>query len=378
MNLRTKTLLVLAVFAVIATVTAAEQFIIVASVGKLPPTVKATKSVEQVFWSSFRYYLAWAIVTPGVFWLSRRWSLLQRRWWWAVAAHLVIPLVAAVPFFSFRLALNSALTATPVPIDVVVMQWRRILTADAIAIAPTYWALVALGTMAAFAREDDARRLRAVELRRSLSAAQIDALRMQLQPHFLFNTLNAIGSLAQAGDTDDVVRVVDHLGTLLRLSMETSGRQFVSLRDESRILDAYLAIEEVRFGDRLRVRRHIGDECAEAYLPTLILQPLVENAIVHGVGGRIEAGTLEIAARRDGRWLHVSVRDDGPGLPPGFSWPAGAGLGLNNVRTRLSALYGSAASVTIEPADGHGTLARLKIPWTTQPADAGGSATWTA
>lgn len=378
MNRRTKTLLVLAVFAVIGTAAAAEQFLIVAHTTKLPPPVKSAKSVDAVFWSSFRYYLAWALVTPGVFWLSRRLPLLQRRWWWAVLAHLAIPVAASVPFFAFRLLVNALLTATPYPFEALSVLWRRILTVDSTAIAPTYWALVAVGTMVAFARDDAARRLRAVELHRSLSTAQLDALRTQLQPHFLFNTLNAIGSLAQAGETDAVVRVVDHLGTLLRLSMESSGRQCVPLADETRMLDAYLAIEEVRFGDRLRVARRIDAQAAQAFVPALILQPLVENALAHGIGGRIEGGTVEIAARRDGRWLEVAVRDDGAGLPEGWSWRTGAGRGLANVRDRLAALYGVAASFGIEPADGRGTVARLRIPWTTQPAEAGGSAPWNA
>lgn len=368
----------LAVFAVIGTVTVAEQFLIVANTTKAPPSAKSVKTIEAVFWGSLRYYLAWAMVTPGVFWLSRRLPLLQRRWWWAVLAHLAIPLAASVPFFAFRLLVNSVLTATPYPVDALAALWRRILTGDTVAIAPTYWALVALGTMVGFARDEAARRLRAVELRRSLSTAQVDALRMQLQPHFLFNTLNAIGSLAQAGETEAVVRVVDHLGTLLRLSMESSGRPCVPLSDETRMLDAYLAIEEVRFGDRLRVSRRIEPQAAQAFVPALILQPLVENALTHGIGRRIEAGTLEVAARRDGRWLEVSVRDDGAGLPVGWSWPTGAGRGLANVKERLAAIYGVAASCAIGPAEGRGTVARLRIPWTTQPAEAGGSAPWNA
>jgi signal transduction histidine kinase len=373
----TRILLVLAAFAAVAAVAVTEQYLITGGASSMPPPkISTPKPVSLIFVSTFRYYLAWTLLAPGIFWLSRRVPLAQPRWWWSAAFHLALPFAASIPFFTFRLLLNSALAFTAPPLHVIPVVWWKILSSESITIAPTYWALVAAGTVLQFARDDQARQLHAVELRRSLSAAQLDALRMKLQPHFLFNTLNAIGSLAQTGDTDDVVQMVEHLGTLLRLSMDTASRQYVTLDEELRLLNAYLAIEEVRYKDRLVVTRRVDPDTGRALVPNLILQPLAENAVAHGLGGRIEAGRLEVAARRHRGWLELSVVDDGPGLPPGWTLPAGAGHGLGNVRERLAALYGEYGRLVVENAPGGGTVARLRLPLRTEPHAPGGSDTW--
>jgi LytS/YehU family sensor histidine kinase len=237
------------------------------------------------------------------------------------------------------------------------------LVLQAVTAAPVYWLLLGFGTALQFSRDHAANELRELELRRSLAAAQLDTLKMQLQPHFLFNTLNGVASLAQSGDTDAVVRVVEHLGTLLRLSMEMSARQFVTLNEELAFVDAYLAIEEVRFGERLRIVRRIAPDARRALVPNLILQPLVENALTHGLSGRLEASLLEIAARRDGTVLHIAVRDDGPGVPAGWSLAANAGAGLRNVRDRIQSLFPGACAFHVENGATGGAVARLSIPF---------------
>jgi two-component system LytT family sensor kinase len=186
---------------------------------------------------------------------------------------------------------------------------------------------------------------------------------MRLQPHFLFNALNAIASFARLGETEAVFRVVDHLGTLLRLSMETSGRQFVTLDEELALVDEYLAIEEIRFGDRLRVVRRIAPETRGALVPNLILQPLVENALVHGLSRRVEAGLLEVATRRDGGALRIAVRDDGPGLPAGWSLASNAGAGLKNVLDRIHGLFPEAGGFKLENGATGGAVALLSVPF---------------
>ncbi len=193
---------------------------------------------------------------------------------------------------------------------------------------------------------------------------------MKLQPHFLFNTLNAIQSLAAEGEHEAVVRVVEHLGTLLRLSMETSGRQFVTLDEELALLDSYLAIEEIRFKDRLRIVRRIAPDTRSALVPNLILQPLVENAIVHGLARRLDATLLEIAARRDGPNLRIAVRDDGPGLPVGWNLEANAGTGLKNVSDRMHGLFPGTSRFVMENGATGGAIALLSVPF----ADAGTTA----
>jgi two-component system, LytTR family, sensor kinase len=234
---------------------------------------------------------------------------------------------------------------------------------QAVAAVPVYWLLVGLGTFLQFSREHAASQLAEIDLRHSLAVAQHDALKMKLQPHFLFNALNAIASLARVGESDVVVRVVDHLGTLLRLSMETSARQFVTLDEELALVDAYLAIEAVRFEDRLKVVRRIAPDARHALVPNLILQPLVENALVHGLSRRLDASLLEVAARREGRMLRIAVRDDGPGLPASWTLAADAGAGLRNVVDRIQGLFQGDGGLRIENGATGGAVAMLSIPF---------------
>jgi two-component system LytT family sensor kinase len=195
---------------------------------------------------------------------------------------------------------------------------------------------------------------------------------MKLRPHFLFNTLNTIASLAREHDTDAVGRVIERLGSLLRLSMETGGRQFVTLDEELALVDEQLAIEEIRFKDRLRVIRRIDPASRRAIVPNLILQPIVENAIAHGLSRRLDASLLEISARRDGPDLRIAVRDDGPGLPQGWRFAANAGPGLRNVLERLRALYAASFGFEIANSATGGAVAELRLPFTqAQPAVAG-------
>ncbi len=193
--------------------------------------------------------------------------------------------------------------------------------------------------------------------------AQHDALKMKLQPHFLFNALNAIAALAREGETGAVVRMVEHLGTLLRLSMETSARQFVTLDQELALVDAYLAIEGVRRGDCLHVVRRIDPEVRQALVPNLILQPLVENALVHGLSRRLDASLLEVAARRDGGLLRIAVRDDGPGLPAAWSLAANAGAGVRNVTDRIRSLFPAHGAFVLENGATGGAVAQLWFPF---------------
>ena len=341
-----RALLVVAVFALLAAITTASHYVSDTTRSVTPPAAPP-KPLDVVFWSSFRYYLAWALCTPFVFWLARRAPLIGPRRYRSVAVHLAVPAVAALPFFTFRLLLNTLLTFSAPRLDLLASIWRFVWAMETLVIYPIYWLLLGVGTMLQVQRAAAARQVHAVDLERSLTDAQLDTLRMKLQPHFLFNTLNAIGALAQQGDTDDVVLMVEHLGTLLRLSMETSARQLVTLEEELHLLDAYLAIEEVRHKNRLVVSRDIDPGIGATLVPTLILQPLVENAVAHGLGGRIDATSIEILARRNAEGVEVAISDDGPGLPAGWTLARNAGRGLGNVLERLAALYGDRAQLEV-------------------------------
>ncbi len=201
--------------------------------------------------------------------------------------------------------------------------------------------------------------------------AQLTALKGQLQPHFLFNTLNAIMVLVRQEKGAQAEEMLARLSDLLRCVLDEVEAQEVPLRRELEYLDLYLSIEEVRFQDRLRVGISTGPETLDALVPHLGLQPLVENAIRHGIGRRSAAGRLEIRAARVGETLEIQVEDDGPGLPPGGpSSQEVQGIGLANTRARLRQLYGGAAALTLENGPDGGAVATLVVPYRAEPGPA--------
>jgi two-component system, LytTR family, sensor kinase len=206
-----------------------------------------------------------------------------------------------------------------------------------------------------------AREMSAARLEAQLARAQLEALRVQLHPHFLFNTLNAISMMARKGETDGAVRMLAGLSDLLRLALASVGKPEVPLRLELDFIERYLALQQIRFSDRLEVRMHISPEALDARVPSLVLQPLAENAVRHGLAPQNEKGLLEIGAQREGQELILSVRDTGVGLPPEAELRRG--LGLQNVRARLAVLYPDAYRFTLENHPGGGTLALVCIPF---------------
>jgi sensor histidine kinase YesM len=207
----------------------------------------------------------------------------------------------------------------------------------------------------------------AAELEGALVTAQVEALKVKLQPHFLFNTLNSIGFLALEKDAAGVVRMVERLGALLRSSMPSGGPQLVTVGEELALLDQYLSIEEIRFADRLRVTRRIPPSVLHALIPSLVLQPMVENSIKHGLSRRIDAGHLEIAIARERDFLVVTVEDDGPGVPPGWDLATHCGRGLKNVIERLEKLFPGTWSFTLRNRPHGGAVSRLRLPWQVAP-----------
>jgi len=229
-----------------------------------------------------------------------------------------------------------------------------------------YQLLVFAGVLAVGIALDGARRRRAAELGRAqletqLAYAQLSALRAQLQPHFLFNTLNAAVALARAGDAAGTARVLVLLGGLLRQLLRSDAPQEVPLREELALLETYLEIQRVRLGDRLDVRWDIADDVRDALVPQLVLQPLVENALQHGIARRSGAGRLDIVAARRGEQLRLSVCDDGPGVAPSFSLADGTGVGLRNTQARLHRLYGDHGALALSTADDR-TTAAIELP----------------
>ena len=193
--------------------------------------------------------------------------------------------------------------------------------------------------------------------------AQLQVLRYQLNPHFLFNTLNAISTLVLDRDTATANRMVQRLSAFLRHSLDGDPSQHVTLDQELAALDLYLGIESVRFAERLKVEREIAADCRAALVPGLLLQPLVENAVKHAVARRVEGGTLRLRARHAGGRLLLSVADDGPGPESGESRPSGCGVGLSNTRERLRLLYGAEQSFEVARRTGGGWEVQLSLPF---------------
>ena len=202
---------------------------------------------------------------------------------------------------------------------------------------------------------------RTLELTARLSQAKLEALRLQLQPHFLFNTLNTISSLVHR-DVDAADEMITNLSELLRLSLDV-GEQEVPLRRELEILDCYLAIEQARLGRRLRVERQIDEAALDGLVPSLVLQPVVENAVRHGLEPRVAPGTITIRAERVADILRLVVTDDGPGLKPADARTERRGIGLANTEARLRELHGPAARLVLrEPPDG-GVRVEIELPF---------------
>ncbi len=315
------------------------------------------------------YYLGWAALTPLIFFLARRVSFRRDRWMPPLVFHLV---TSAIITAAWRVAMTllGAVYLGRIPWaslpDLLGPFWTRYAVYCIVADTFIYWLILAAGLAVAAWDEDQARRRHAADLQRELVAAQVATLKMKLQPHFLFNTLNSISFLAVEKDADGVVRMVERLGALLRSSMQAGGNQLVTVREELALLDEYLAIEEIRFADRLRVVRRIPPAVMDALVPSLILQPVIENSIKHGFSRRIDATRLEIAIHREGDDLAVTVEDDGPGVPPGWDLATHCGRGLKNVIERVEKIYPGAWTFTLKNQQPGGAIARLRIPWQTE------------
>lgn len=206
-----------------------------------------------------------------------------------------------------------------------------------------------------------ARELELARMQGQLAQARLEALNAQIRPHFLFNALHTIGQLWRSGRSDEADAMLDHLGGLFHRVTSTSSRLTVPLSEELELVNAYLAIEQARFRDRLCPTISASPDALDCQVPSLILQPIVENAVRHGISAVSRAGRVDVTARRDGSRLTIAVRDDGPGVSARSAHP-GSGTGLRNTRERIAQLYGDAGRLHITEAEGGGTLVTLELP----------------
>ena len=305
---------------------------------------------------SLTKWYGWGVLAPAIFWLGRRVPFERRTWVRAIVTHLPASLLLAIVKVAMDTWLLPRVTGLEIPVSSAYELHSNVLT---------YWAILGVGLTIDYYRKFRERELRASQLETRLAEAQLQVLKMQLHPHFLFNTLHAISTLMHR-DVDAAERMLTRLSDLLRHSLESVGVQEVSLKQELEFLDRYVEIEKVRFGDRLAVEVNVDAELLDARVPNLILQPLVENAIRHGIGSRAAGGRIEIEARRDNGMLGLEIRDDGPGLPAendeGGSGGTGDGIGLANTRARLEQLYGARHRFELSDAPSGGLVVSLSIP----------------
>jgi LytS/YehU family sensor histidine kinase len=225
-----------------------------------------------------------------------------------------------------------------------------------------FWAVIGVVHALEFNRRYREREVAAADLRARLSQAQLDALRSQIHPHFLFNTLHSISTLMHR-DVEAADTMLTRLSDLLRLTMKHRGHDEITLREEMALVDNYIEIMQVRFGDRLTVTRNVESDTLDVLVPQFILQPLVENAFDHGISRTPGAGRIEIGAASVGGQLALSVCDDGAGANGSAAGARKNGIGLTNTRLRLEKLYGTDQSMSLEKLPGRGTRVTVAVPW---------------
>jgi two-component sensor histidine kinase len=310
----------------------------------------------------------WILLTPLVVWTSSVYTLERSTWKHSLWMHLAVCILSMTIVGGFAyLSPPSPSTLRPDRAEAGRLNREPRTTAFVVLRRVTYqfpifWGLVGVAHALQFQERAKARERREAELESRLTQARLQALRMQLNPHFLFNTLNSIASLVH--EQPKAEEMIEALSDLLRLTLSASEQQEVTLGEELHFLDRYLLIEQTRFGERLHVEKQIESGALDAVVPILILQPLVENAVKHGVEAQIAPGCIRIAVERVGDALRLTVSDNGRGLAAAEG-KLKEGVGLGNTRSRLKELYGERASLEVRPAKTGGLAAQIRIPWHT-------------
>jgi len=329
--------------------------------------ISSAKAGLEVTWRQAVSYAlgdwyVFAALSIPVVWLARRFNFESGNRRRSFAVHLPASLVFSLAYMVLRACLGrwqSEASFADAFQPLLVKTWHFNLL--------IYWVIVAVSFAFDYYRKYRERELRAVELEKRLAQAKLQALQMQLNPHFLFNSLHSISALMHQ-DTEAADRMMARLSDLLRAALEGSDTQEVSLREELEFLDRYLEIEQIRFGGRLTVKMDAPPDTLDAQVPNLILQPLVENAIRHGIEPHAKPGCIELRVQRAAGVLTVEVSDNGAGLRE--DEPAAEGVGLSNTRARLRTLYGEAHGFELREAPGGGLLVRMMIPFRTREPQA--------
>jgi len=322
-------------------------------------------SFIRVFAWGILTWLVWAPLTPLIIALARRFPLVGGSWKTGIA----VQLPAFICFSAIHSAAAITIVLTIKPWDNMetspAVFWPRFLSRFKGALGPDlliYGGVVGICYAIDYYRKYREREFAAAQLETQLAQAQLDSLRMQLHPHFLFNTLNGIVGLVRDNNNQAAVTMLVGLSDLLRHALEHSDRQEVELKEELNFIKLYLNIQQMRFSDRLQVEFDIDPSTTQALVPNLLLQPLLENALKHGIGRSAEVGSIRIAATKDDGRLSITVSDNGAGLPKNWQLKTSSGIGLANTIARLQQLYGDNHRFNIRNRDEGGVEVEIGIP----------------
>jgi len=312
-------------------------------------------AIELVTW------LPWVLATPLIVRLARRYPIIRGTTVRSVAVHLAACATISMVAESWSAVLHAQFnTWAHLRPDTFADAWGSTLLYHGMTYVTAY-ALIVTITHLADSRDDAARQMtETARVNEELANAKLAALRRQMEPHFMYNTLNSLAALVRDHRNDAAVNMIVGLSEFLRRSSEDSHRSQVTLAEEVEYLQRYVDIQKVRFGERLRVSIDIPADLMNTQVPNLLLQPLVENAIKHGVSTRVAGGTVRVAGARQNGKLHLSVYNDGPGFTEG--WQTGAGVGLANLRTRLEILHGDASDIEMSRTGTDGVEVVVTLP----------------
>jgi two-component system, LytTR family, sensor kinase len=305
---------------------------------------------------SLAQWWSWGLVAPLLFWIDARLPFKENQLGMRALAHLLASVPLTLLYFYVVIAVSVFLG---------LVKWSSLAHPNTFGLLwswVVYW--VIFGVMQTFRYYEHYRasELRLERMERNFSQARLNALRMQLDPHFLFNALNTVSS--QVERNPRLARtMIEHLGDLLRLSLDARDRREIPLAEELSFLDHYVAIQKIRFAENLRIEIQVDPDVKYALVPCLIVQPLVENAIRHGISRRLSGGTVTVFAQHRTGQLEIRVADDGVGLPTGWALETSSGMGLSVTRERILGLYPDGnCSFSVRPRSGGGTEVEISLP----------------
>jgi len=314
-----------------------------------------------LFFTDLASWIPWALATPFILVLGRRYPVHSLKSPQAWTAHLTACAVIDLVYSAWTTGLQSIFNPyleTQLPYFTLL---RYKISNGLLSAIVLYAIVVIIGYVLESHVRLTAQQTETARLNEQLANAQLDALRRQIEPHFLFNTLNSVAALVRESRHDDAINMIAGLSDLLRRSLNAAPLHRVSLHEEVAFAQKYLDIQKMRFADRLQVQMDVPTELDDAQVPSLILQPIVENAVKHGIAQRTQGGTIRIAASHAAGTLTLRIANDGPPLPAGWQ-SSSSGIGIANVRTRLRTLYGAASGLDLHNQSTGGVEVALTLP----------------